>query len=231
MKQSLIVSSEYIINDKIKLVIPTAREILQNETMHYNIISNLISTPFDKIVELYDAGIDEQSISDFEFFSYLFLEMKGYDFSLIFNGIHPKDFVMAVQTVNNKLVLYNEKNDIIIDELVYNSICEAIEKIYLLKKTNKRIIHKASREILIEDIRMERMLNAEEEREPYLENMCISLLSSGQTDVIFDYNIYMLNKLLSKTRKFVDYNIIMNGVYSGSLDSKKINLEEYNWLH
>ena len=65
---------ELKVNDDISIVIPTVREVLEQEEEYYGLVSLIIATPYDMMVQLDDLGIDFREISDYEL---PFLDIEG----------------------------------------------------------------------------------------------------------------------------------------------------------
>ena len=62
----LLYERELKVNDDISIVIPTVREVLEQEEEYYGLVSLIIATPYDMMVQLDDLGIDFREISDYE---------------------------------------------------------------------------------------------------------------------------------------------------------------------
>lgn len=75
-KPNLLRVSEYRINDKIAVHVPTVDDIFEfGDQKYYSIVQSLISTPFDLMVELDDIGIDFETITNYQLFM-LMLEWR-----------------------------------------------------------------------------------------------------------------------------------------------------------
>lgn len=232
--KSLLTSRFYPITKKISLIIPTIGEILEDENLHYSMISNLIATPYDLMVQFDDAGIDYETIDEFELFIKLFQDISQQDTSLIFGDLDLKKFSIGENTLNNQLVLYNKEDDILIDKLIWSYIIKAIEKIYLMKRNQKSAGNSAAKVALIHFNRKKQQQIKEENSEPYLESLVVSLVNTQEFKYNFEtvqsLNIYAFNKSLLKVQKVKDYEIIMTGAYSGNIDMTKIDKDKLNWL-
>ena len=73
---SLLYQKQYDINDNIHVVIPTVKEILDDEDGYYNMVTMLTSMPIDLMCELDDAGIDYTEINEYELFLILFGSLR-----------------------------------------------------------------------------------------------------------------------------------------------------------
>lgn len=232
--KSLLKLSEYEITPNIKLIIPTVGEILENESNHFYIIQTLISTPFDMIVQLDDIGIDCDSISEYELFLILFESLKGLDTSLIFSNLKFEDFENSVNTQNDEKVLYNKKENVIIDKLAYEKICNAIEKVYLMEKNKKTVGNADAKSMIIKQEKKKLKRRAKEEYKPYLENLIISLVNTEE----FKYNYETTEHLsickflqsFKQINKVKNWKNIMQGYYFGNVELTSTQQEEVHWL-
>ena len=89
---NLLYKSEYAINDKIKIMIPSVGDVMDNETSYYNMVSNMTAMPIDYMVQLDDAKIDFTEITEYELFILMFDGLKQRDASLIFGDLDITKF-------------------------------------------------------------------------------------------------------------------------------------------
>ena len=130
-KKSFLNLSSVDILPNFSVRIPTVGEILENERAYYSIVSSLTASPFQYMVQLDDLEIDYTDITDYELFKMLFLEYIKSDLTILFGDIDMSDFDIYVTKKDNKEILYSQRNNIVIDELVYNDLVDTIRKINL----------------------------------------------------------------------------------------------------
>lgn len=257
--------------------IPTLGEILGDEITHYSIISNLIATPYDMVIEFEEAGIDYFSVDDFILFSQLFLGIIKLDDDRILKLEQKKilldDIINSKKKVNkNKIdklqkeiaklerpitnsifedldirgfqlfsykdseepVLYNQEYDIIIDKKVQQEISNAIEKIYSLKKSTKKIANAWALEAIVDRARQKRNMAKRKGNKPYLENLLVRMVNKEgfkyNFETSMDLNIYAFNKCVESIQIIQNYELTMQGVYSGNINYKDLKEESLNWL-
>ena len=121
-KGSLLNKSSIQIIPNLSLNIPTVGEILEDEEHYYSLVSSLTATPFQYMVQLDDMGIDFTQITDYQLFMMLFPMYAKSDLSLLFGDLDTSDFGIYVNQQDNSQVIYSPKNNIVIDELVYNDL-------------------------------------------------------------------------------------------------------------
>ena len=162
--RSLLKESSIEITPKLSVRIPTVGEILEDEKSYYTLINSLTATPFQYMVQLDDMGIDFTTINDYQLFLLIFPSFAKTDMSILFGNIDFSDIEVKTNTQNDSAILHSEKNDIIIDELVYSEIVKAIRKINGLQRENRKPGNDEAKEFRINLERKKQKRNA---RKPY----------------------------------------------------------------
>ena len=237
---SLNIYTKYVhITPKIKIKVPTVGEIFDfGEDRYFNTIVMLTSTPYQMMVQLDDVGIDFAKITEFELFEMIFPTISQHDLELIMPNIDPSGFVKGINTQNNEPVIYNPTQEIVIDKFVYSQIADTLRKIHGFKKENKRPVNKAARDYLVERARLKQKRLAKKQSQSnsgtYLENQIVSLVNCGDFKYDFesikDVSIYTLTQSKNQIEKFLNYNYIMQGIYSGNVETEKLKLDDIYWL-
>lgn len=164
--------------------IPTVGEIIDNEQHYYNLVYSLTATPYQYMVQLDDMGIDFTKITDYQLFLMLFSFFAKDDISILFGDIDLSDILIYENRENNTFVLYSSKNNIMIDEFIYNQIVDTIRKINNLKKENRKPGNYKAKELRIKLERRKQKRNANKSYEPYLKKLVITLVNRPD----FNYN-------------------------------------------
>ena len=216
--------------------IPTVGEILEDEFTYYNIISFIAANPFQYMVQLDDMGIDYTKISDFDLFKIFFPIYAKSDLSILFGALNTSDFDIYIDKQdNNNQVLYNPKNNITINELVYNDLADIVRKINLLEKVQSKPGNESARKYLLEKERRKQKRNAKKKREPYLEKLVVALVNTIEFpydyDSCMDLSIYRFNQSLKQIQHKIAFDNMMVGVYAGTVDTSKIsNRDCLTWI-
>lgn len=216
--------------------IPTVGEILEDEFTYYNIISFIAANPFQYMVQLDDMGIDYTKISDFDLFKIFFPIYAKSDLSILFGALNTSDFDIYIDKQdNNNQVLYNPKNNITINELVYNDLADTVRKINLLEKVQSKPGNESARKYLLEKERRKQKRNAKKKREPYLEKLVVALVNTIEFpydyDSCMDLSIYRFNQSLKQIQHKIAFDNMMVGVYAGTVDTSKIsNRDCLTWI-
>lgn len=225
-KGSLLNKSSIQIIPNLSLNIPTVGEILEDEEHYYSLVSSLTATPFQYMVQLDDMGIDFTQITDYQLFMMLFPSFAKTDISLLFGSLDLSDISICQNSQNDSIVLYSPKNDIVIDELIYNNIVKYIRKINNLKRENRKPGNDEAKEFRIKLERKKQKRNANKPYEPYLEKMVIALVNRPEFkynyEQVNNLNIYQFNKSFEQINTSINFDNTMIGVYAGTIDTSKI---------
>lgn len=222
------------INDYISIHQPKISEICDiGEKQYYSDISAITSTPSQYKVQLFDMGIDYRAISDYELFLMLYRCVSEDVSKLLFNGLNICDFEVATKD-DDSIFLYGQKNNIIIDELGYILISEYLRKIHFFEKIVEKAGTEKSMKYLIE--RDRRRLNRAKNNDfkSLLKPLVSAMVNCEHFKynhlTVFDMHIYAFNDSVRQIQKIKNYDNLMFGLYSGSIDAKKINQKELTWV-
>lgn len=236
-KPNLLRISDYEINDKISVHVPTVNEIFDfGDQKYYSIVQTLVATPFDLMVELDDIGIDYETITDYQLFILMMesIAVNEDDTSILFGDLNLKGFQEAVNPQNGEKVLWSKDNDIVIDQMIALEICNAIRKIHFWEAPIGRAGNAEAKRYLIERNRKKKKRLAKKPYKSFLESMIISLVNTEEFpynyETVMDLSVYKLNASWRQIQKKKHWEQTMNGVYFGTVDTTKINLEKINWL-
>ena len=234
-KKCLLNATSVEIVPNLFLRIPTVGEILEDEDKYYGIVSSLTASPFQYMVQLDDMGIDYTQITDYQLFMMLFPIYAQSDLSLIFGDLDTSDFNVYVNQQDNSQVIYSPKNNIVIDELVYNDLANTIRKINLFEKVKSKPGNESARKYLLEKERKKQKRNAKKPKEPYLEKLVIALVNTSEFpynyETCMDLSIYKFNQSFKQIQQKITFDNTMIGVYAGTVDTSKMtNKDSLSWI-
>lgn len=236
-KPNLLKVRNYKVNDKISVHVPTVDEIFDfGDQKYYSIVQTLVATPFDLMVELDDIGIDYETITDYQLFILMMesIAVNEDDTSILFGDLNLKGFQEAVNPQNGEKVLWSKDNDIVIDQMIALEICNAIRKIHFWEAPIGRAGNAEAKRYLIERNRKKKNRLAKKPYKSFLESMIISLVNTEEFpynyETVMELSVYKLNASWRQIQKKKHWEQTMNGVYFGTVDTTKINLEKINWL-
>lgn len=224
--KSLLNASSINIVPRLTLRIPTVGEILEDEQKYYNIVSSLTASPFQFMVQLDDKGIDYTTITDFQLFMMLFPMFAKSDLSILFGDLDTSDFNIYIDKTDNSQIIYSPKNDITINELVYNDLTEMIRKINMFEKVKSKPGNETAKKYLLQKERKKQKRNANKPYEPYLEKLVIALVNTSEFPYNYDecmnLSIYRFNQSFKQIQQKISFDNTMIGVYAGTVDTSKM---------
>lgn len=231
---SLIRGKGLKVNPYITVRHPTLGEIVDfGELRYLQLVSVITSTPSDHKVELFDAGIDYGNISDLSFFISQSRHLDQENSHILFGDF---DFSKCVLTTrkNDDPILCNIEGEVLIDEAAHIVISDFIRKINLLKKHSEKPANAATRTYLIERDRAKQRRNKDVEFHSELKSIVSALVNSCHFKydykTIWDMPIYAFNDSIRQVQKLINYELLMGGVYSGTVDSSKLNISDLSWI-
>ena len=217
------------------------KEILEFGEGNFDTSNSLFCyTPFDMIDVLFKSNIDYAILSNYDLFNILFpTYYNEKSIKLVINtflGLE-KDFeIVQVKDDSDKYYYLDKKlSKIIIDEESYLQIREFLFDIINFKnKKEEKFANNITKEMYIENLIEEKEFDNEKdktERSPFLGLITTVVLELGyRYEEVLDLYIYQFYSLVNKIVKRQEYNNVMTGIYSGNVDSKKINMADYSWL-
>lgn len=231
---NLLYKREYPITDKIKIMIPTVGEVIEHEEEYFQLVTALTAVPYDMMVQLDDIGVDFTKIDEYELFLVLFNGIKGGDTSLVFGDLPVQNFETVVNTKTEQVVLYDDVNDVVIDQSIYYQIASTLRKINHLEKTMKKAGNDEARDYLIKRERMKMKRRQGRKQFSQFEQLIVAMVNAEQ----FKYNyesvanltIYQFQESVHQIVNKVDYDNLMRGVYAGTVKISDISQDRLNWL-
>lgn len=232
--QNLLYAHEYVINDCIKIPIPTVGEILEQEDNYYSLVSLITATPYDMMVQLDDMGIDFSEISDYELFILMFQFLKTRDTSLLFGALDLSHFSVVVNPQNNTIVLRDSESGAVIDQSIYTILCQAIRKIHHLKRNFRNPANGEAKKYMLHRARMKLKRHNTRNEGSQLEELIVALVNTEQFhynfDTARDLTIYQFNESVQQIVKKIDFDNRMHGIYAGTVSAKDMSQDDLNWL-
>lgn len=221
-------------NDKIAVMIPAVGEILDCEDAYYGRISLLTATPYDLMVELDDAGVDFETIDDYELFLRTYHAIGDGDTSLLFGELDLSRFKMRVNPENGMTILFDEETGTVIDKGVHAKICDAVRKIHHLKRNYRKPGDNTAKKYILRRQREKRGRRSLKKDASQLETLIVALVNTEQFS--YDYEsvkkmtIYQFNESVQQIVKKIEFDNRMHGVYSGTVSAKDLSEKDLNWM-
>lgn len=227
----------YWVTDKICITIPTIGEVVEyGEREYYSMIHTLTCIPSDMKSQLEDIGANYMEISDFELFMFLSHGLTPKQTSIIFGDLDFSKFTRCKNQENDEICLYNIEEDILIDKFVYLKIVKYLRKSHGMNPNPipQNAYNETTRQILI---KLEREKIAKAKKEPY-KSQLKELISAMMRYPGFKYKknelkecgLYEFMDTVQGAQIYVSTTSLLSGMYSGMVDTSKINKKEFNWM-
>lgn len=231
---NLLYQNEYAVNDKIKVVIPTVGQVLDNEDEYFSMVTAFTAMPIDLMVQLDDMKIDFEQITDYDLFIILFNGLRLQNTSLILKDIDFSKFILDIDEEKQELFLIDPENNIKIDRSIYLQVSAILRKIHNIKKNIRKPGNKDARDYMLKRAR-EKMKRAKNRKtESQTESLIVALVNAPEFKYDYqsvrDLTIYQFNKSLYQIVNRVDYNNRMVGIYTGNINPKDMSQDDLNWL-
>lgn len=234
---------DYVINNAITIKHPKIGDIVElNEQDYFSTVYTLAAIPSDMKSQLWDLGICWEDITDFELFVMLSRSLPINKTKVFFGDIDFGKFDIMQNTVNDELVMVqkvdptenNPDGLIIIDTYIYLQIVEYIRKLHNIVPKVEKAGSNTVRQILIEEDRRKLMKVKDEGYKSQLLPLISSLINCSEfkygLNEIRQMPIYAFMDSISRVQIIKSSTALLQGCYSGMIDSSKIDKKELNWM-
>lgn len=225
---------DYKINKHIVIHQPTIGEIITfGEKRFLLAIQMLTSTPSDLISVLADAGVDWESVSEFELFSIMISKrLKFDDTRIVLGNLDLGTFSLHMNTDSGQSYLKN--GDCIIDQHIYELMMDVMRKMYGLKKTTRKAGNKGTKEAMIELDRFDRAEAANKPFKSQLKNLVSAMVNCAE----FKYGINEVRDMpyaafmdsVSRILAIKQSDALILGSVCGMSDLSKVPRSQWNFL-
>ena len=231
---ALLLGDDYVLNDRITIHQPTIKSIKQyGEKEYFNLVAKLTAYPGDMKYPLWQKGIDYENISDFEMFLYMTRSITAKDSYILFGDLDLSAMKVVPSDVGRPM-LYDEKNDIRIDENIYRYIFNFLVTTHRLHKDHEYAGNEETKQLLIELDRQDREMAENAEFKSGLYNIISTLVNIDgfkyDYDTIQDLTLYQLMDSVARVQVIKSSLALLQGSYSGMIDTSKIDKEYFNFL-
>ena len=225
------------INDVISIYIPTVGEVCDAEDEYFAAVSMIVSTPYDMIVQLDDAGVDFSTIDTYELFCMMFSSLQKIDTRLIFGDLDLAKFELMMNEKTEELVFYDRTNGVVIDKAIHTQIRDELRRLLQLKKNEKKPGNEEGRKYMIKIARMQQRRQRREAKAKttsQLEDIIISLVNTSEFkydyQTIRDISIYQLYLSMNQIQHKIQFDNIMSGYYAGTIKHEDLRKEDKTWI-
>lgn len=224
---------DYSINDKIVIKQPTMRDVTDmGEQEYFSMVHTITANPTSMKVQLDSIGIDWNEIEDFDLFMMLAPNMNKEQTSILLGDLDLSALRPYRNHENGDIVLANPESNIIIDKLIYQRIVDYIRKMHNIKAEVKHAKNKFTKKAMIEYDRQQMATNAAKEYKSYFVPVISTLqCKMGWTkDYILNMGIVEYFEIVARMQIINNADHLLSGVYAGTIDIKKINKQDLNYM-
>lgn len=213
---------------------PKLRQICEvGEDVYFSHVASFVATPTDLKVELDDAGLNFEEISDFQLFCTRVDALKDNIVTRFLDGIDFA-YVYPVMHESGELMLFDPSHNALLDEVHYLILSDYIRTIHGFKKNIEVYGNEFTRKMVIDIERSSRKHKQYKKSEPFLLDYISGLINCSESKYtykdIWDLPYYVFIDSVRRTQKVMEFKGLMSGMYSGMVDTSKLNFEKMSWI-
>lgn len=233
----LYMSEDIKIANGIILKCPKVKDIVEyGESEYFSVAQTLCATPSSMMVALDDAKINYMTITDFELFVMLAKSLPQEATKLLLGDLDLRKFKLReVQGGQDFALVYEgtetDAQPIIINTIIYEVLVTYIRKMHGFKKEVKKAGNEITRRQLIRLARQDAQMAKNKPHESFLRSI-ISAVKCRQgysMDYVKQMGIFELMDDLSRLNIIVNADAALGGMFSGFVDTKKMDKTVLNW--
>lgn len=157
----LYIGDDYVINDKIRVLQPTIRQIAEfGEKEFFSVVHTVTAIPSDLKFQLFEMGYDWMEIQDFDLFCMLSQTLTPDRTKLLFGDL---DFTKLKPYnhphIEGEIVLADKETGVLIDKMIYVRIVSYLRKAFNITPKVEKAKNQITKQILIEEDRKRIELN------------------------------------------------------------------------
>lgn len=223
----------YVINKYVTIYQPTIGDIIEyGEKEYYSMIQTLTAIPSDMKANLWDMGLDWMKVEDFQLFMMLAPTLSQDQTKIVLGDIDLQKMKPVENLQNGDIILYDSTTGAIIDELAYKTMSAYLCKLHNLTKKVEKAGNKYTKKILIDEDRQKREYSATQPYKSFLMPLISSIkVRQGYTrDYIKNMGMFEFFDDVNRAQIIVNTDALLGGMYSGMVDTSKINKNQFNWM-
>ena len=233
----LYLGSEVKVANGITLYQPTIGEIANyNESEYFSMAQTLCATPSSMKVALDDMKLDYMKVDDFQLFMMLCSSLtpdktRPLLGDLDLSKFEPRQFRDTEEVVLVYKGTENDAHPVVISPIVYEILVTYIRKMHNFKKQVDKAGNEITRKVLIDDERKAAQRNRDKPYKSFLVPLISSLQGrQGYTkDYICNMGLYEFMNQIARTQIIVQADAALGGMYSGFVDTKKMDKTVLDW--
>ena len=224
---------DYVINAYIKITQPTIGQVVDyGEAQYFSMVHTLTAIPSDMKSQLWDLGLDWTEMDDFELFMMLVQTLAQDKTSILFGDLDFSKLRPFKNNQNGDIVLADKETGIIVDKMIYLRIMSYLRKLHNIKPKVEKAANKMTKKVLIEEDRQKILLAKDKPFKSYLLPLISAIkVKQGYTkDYVRNMGLYEFFDEVERAQVINNADHLLSGAYSGMMDLKKVNKQEFNWM-
>lgn len=229
----LYIGDDYIINDKIRILQPKIKNIAEfGEKEFFSVLHTITAIPSDMKANLFDMGLDWMEVEDFELFMMLVQTLTPDRTNILFGDLDFSKLRPYKNNQNGDIVLADKETGIIIDKMIYLRIVTYLRKAFNITPKIEKAANKMTKKILIDEDRRKNELNKDKPFKSFLLPLISAVkVKQGYTkDYVLNMGYVEFMNDLARLQVIENANHLLDGIYHGTIEGKKVNRSELNWL-
>ena len=229
----LYIGDAYVINEHISVLQPIIKDIAEfGEKEFFSVLHTVTAIPSDMKSQLWDMGLDWMEVEDFELFMMLVQTLTPDRTSILFGDLDFSKFRPFRNNQNGDIVLADMETGIIIDKMIYLRIVTYLRKAFNITPKIEKAANKMTKKILIEEDRKKQLFNKDKPFKSYLLPLISSVkVKQGYTkDYVLNMGYVEFMNDVARLQVIHNADHLLSACYAGTIDMKKINKSELNWM-
>ena len=231
---SLYFGDPYVVNDYITITLPKIGELVKfGERSYYSMIQTVTAIPSEMKSQLWDMtpSIDWTQITDFQLFMMLAPTLSKDKTSIIFGDLDFQSLRPFENKENETVFLGNPETGVIIDELAFGKIHSYLCSAHNLTKKVEKAANEFTKKFMIDEDRQKIQYNQSKPYKSFLRPLISAVkCRMGYTlDYVKNMGLYEFMDDVSRLQIIVHSDALLQGSYSGMIDTKKIPKKEFDW--
>ena len=224
----------YVVNDYITITIPKVGDVVKyGERQYYSMVQTITAIPSEMKSQLWDMKprVDWTQMTDFQLFMMLAPTLSQDKTSILFGDINFQAMRLFENTENETVFLGDPETGIIIDELAFGKIHSYLCSAHNLTKKVEKAANEFTKKFMIDEDRQKILYHS---KQPY-KSMLKPLISAvkcrmGYTlDYVKNMGLCEFFDDLSRLQIIVNADALLQGSYSGMIDTSKIPKKNFDW--
>lgn len=232
-RQPIVINAykEMGLND-IVLLQPSIGDIVKvSEPLFYSTLSVFTTNPTANRLLLWNEGIDWNDLTDYGLFVMFFNRINPEISKLIFQDVDFTRFKRLKK--NDDILFYNEEQNIVIDENIYNIISLYFRTMFNAFPKTEKTVDAVAKEWIIEEELMNAAIKKDEDKSSLFSLISTCVNHPGfkyKSSELINVGIFEFMDSVKRLQIYESATAVMKGMYSGFVDAKKIDKEAYNFM-